>query len=835
MPMPEATTPMMVQYLEAKKAHPEALLFFRMGDFFEMFYEDAKTASRVLGLALTSRSKGDSAIPMAGVPVRSYTRYLQQLIRAGYKVAICEQMQDPEEAEGIVDRQVIRIVTAGTVTEEELLDTKRNNFLLAASPLKEQVGLAWADLSTGRFFFDAIENSRALDEIFRIKPAEILLPEALTESDSIWVREIKKAFSNAISYRPDWNFVPQTAYEKLCDQFHVKTLEAFELDEFHPACSSAGALLEYLKETQKGSLPHIEKIERFRREQSCLLDQATQSCLELTEALRNGGKEQTLLSVLDKTLTPMGARLLREWLLCPLREKSAILGRQQAVGELVRQARLRRDLRERLKNVLDLERLLAKLAFQRGNARDLVALKNSLDVVPGLKQDLSRAEAKVLSLAEKELDPLDSIRDVLGRALVEDPPFTLKEGGMIRPGYQPELDELRQIAAEGQGWMARFQSEEIQRTGIANLKVGYNRVFGYYIEITNSNSDSVPQNYIRKQTLKNAERYITPELKEFETKVLRSAELANELEHKIFLELRESVARNSARIQATARAIASIDALASLAESAALHRYVAPEIHDGLEIRILEGRHPVLEQTLTQEPFVPNDLDLNQEQCRMIVLTGPNMSGKSTYIRQVALIVLMAQIGSFVPAQQASIGVVDRIFTRIGSADEIAKGHSTFMVEMVETANILRNASERSLVILDEVGRGTSTFDGLAIAWAVAEHLYEKIGARTLFATHYHQLTELANRLEGIRNFNVAVREWGDEIHFLHKIVEGGTDRSYGIHVARLAGVPQEAIARAKEILHGLENEAEDLMPRIFAPKRRGRKEVSTDGQRSLF
>lgn len=406
---------------------------------------------------------------------------------------------------------------------------------------------------------------------------------------------------------------------------------------------------------------------------------------------------------------------------------------------------------------------------------------------------------------------------------------------MIRPGYQPELDELRQIAAEGQGWMARFQSEEIQRTGIANLKVGYNRVFGYYIEITNSNSDSVPQNYIRKQTLKNAERYITPELKEFETKVLRSAELANELEHKIFLELRESVARNSARIQATARAIASIDALASLAESAALHRYVAPEIHDGLEIRILEGRHPVLEQTLTQEPFVPNDLDLNQEQCRMIVLTGPNMSGKSTYIRQVALIVLMAQIGSFVPAQQASIGVVDRIFTRIGSADEIAKGHSTFMVEMVETANILRNASERSLVILDEVGRGTSTFDGLAIAWAVAEHLYEKIGARTLFATHYHQLTELANRLEGIRNFNVAVREWGDEIHFLHKIVEGGTDRSYGIHVARLAGVPQEAIARAKEILHGLENEAEDLMPRIFAPKRRGRKEVSTDGQRSLF
>jgi DNA mismatch repair protein MutS len=817
------TTPMMQQFLRAKQEQPGALLFFRMGDFYELFGEDAVVASRELGLTLTSRSKGEDALPMAGVPVRALDGYLMRLVRKGFKVAICEQMEDPRLAKGIVERAIVRVVTAGTITEEEALQAREPNYLASLHSSGDRAGLAWVDLSTGRLRVAELELTAVADEIGRIAPAELLRAPSLAERAPKLAAELAE-LGFAVSEREDWRFDRDTALRTLSRHFKVASLEGFGIEEGSCVVPAAGALIEYVEETQKTACEHIRRIEKVETSQFLVLDRATRSCLELVVTQREGRREGTLLETLDATLTPMGGRLLREWLLAPLLSVAAILHRQRGVAELVEAPFLRQDVRELLRAVLDVERLVAKLSTGRANGRDLAGLADSLALVPPLRAKLEAVYSKVLGELQGALDPLEDVVARIRATLVDAPPLTVREGGLIREGFSAELDELRQISGDGKSWMARFQAGEVERTGLSHLKVGFNSVFGYFIEVPHSQAERVPGHYIRKQTVKNAERYITPELKEFETKVLQSEELARDLETRLFGELRDEVARHLGRILDTAHALAQLDVIAGLAQKAAENRYCAPAIDQGEVIRILDGRHPVIERSLalggasragSSSAFVPNDSLLDRSERRITILTGPNMAGKSTYIRQTALIVLLAQIGSFVPAREAKIGVVDRIFTRVGASDDIGRGASTFMVEMVEVANILNNASARSLVILDEVGRGTSTFDGLALAWAIVEHLHARIGARTLFATHYHQLTELAQRLPGVCNRNVAVREWQDEIVFLHKIVEGGTDRSYGIHVARLAGVPRELLERAKAILRDLESDADGLAPRI--------------------
>ena len=811
-------TPMMVQFHAAKKEAPGALLFFRMGDFYELFGEDAVVASRELGITLTSRAKGTDALPMAGVPVKSLDGYLMRLVNKGFKVAICEQMQDPRQTKGIVERAVVRVVTAGTLTEEEALDARANNYLAALHLDGEVAALAWVDLSTGRLRATAVPASQAPDELARIAPAELLRSPSVGTLHPELEEELERSFGPRLTEREDWRFDRDGALRTLKRQLGVQTLEGFGVEDDAPTVPAAGALIEYLEETQRSSLAHIRKLEPVSTGEHLVLDRATRSCLELVVTQREGRREGTLLDTIDATLTPMGGRLLREWVLSPLLRVEAILFRQRGVAEFVDQPFLREDVRAILRDVLDVERLVAKLSTGRANARDLNGLAQSLEAVPLLSEKLANVYSSMLGQLLEALDPLEDVAARIRATLVDQPPLTLREGGLVRDGFDEELDELRRIAGDARGWMARFQAEEAERMDMPNLKVGYNSVFGYYIEVPRGQTKNVPEHYIRKQTVKNAERYITPELKEFEQKVLKSEELGRDLEYRIFGDLRDAVAAEIGRILDTAGAIAHVDVLAALAQTAADQRYCAPTIDAGEALRIEDGRHPVIECAPGAEAFVPNDSDLDRSKRRITILTGPNMAGKSTYIRQTALIALLAQIGSFVPARSAKIGVVDRIFTRVGASDDIARGASTFMVEMVEVANILNNATARSLVVLDEVGRGTSTFDGLALAWAIVEHLYEKVGARTLFATHYHQLTQLAERLPGVCNQNVAVREWQDEIVFLHKIVDGGTDRSYGIHVARLAGVPDELIARAKAILADLERESDDLGARIATP-----------------
>lgn len=827
---PSASTPMMRQFHAAKREAPDALLFFRMGDFYEMFGEDAVVGARELGITLTSRSKGDDALPMAGVPVRAVDGYLLKLVRKGFKVAICEQMQDPREAKGIVERAIVRVVSAGTLTEEEALDARENNFLASLAIQGSNVGLAWVDLSTGRLCASELPMARAGDELARIGPAELLCSSELETRAPQLAEEVERTLGSRCTRREEWRFEREGMRRVLERHFGVRTLEGYGIEDDSAIVGAAGALIEYLAETQKSACAHVRRLERVDAGEFLALDRATRSCLELVVTQRDARREGTLLDTLDMSVTPMGGRMLREWLLSPLKRVEAIQHRQRGVAELVDAPFLREDVRGLLSQMLDIERLVAKLSTQRANARDLVGLAASLELVPKLRVKLENVYSKVLGELLAALDPLEDVAGEIRATLVDTPPPGLREGGIIRAGCDATLDELRQIAGDGKSWMARFQAEEIARTGMTNLKVGFNSVFGYFIEVPQSQTDRVPDNYVRKQTVKNAERYITPELKEFEGKVLKSEERAFELEYRLFENLRTSVARRIGRILDTAHALATVDVLAALAQRAAESRYQAPEIDSGDVIRIVDGRHPVIERTLAGETFVPNDSVLDRNARRITILTGPNMAGKSTYIRQVALIVLLAQIGSFVPAREAKIGIVDRIFTRVGSSDDIARHQSTFMVEMVEVANILNNASARSLVVLDEVGRGTSTFDGLALAWAIVEHLHARVGARTLFATHYHQLTTLAERLDGVFNQNVAVREWDDQILFLHKIVDGGTDRSYGIHVARLAGVPGELLERAKQILAGLESDAEDLGPRIALP---GAKPAAA--QRSLF
>ena len=864
-------TPMMQQYKALKERHRDCLLFFRLGDFYEMFYEDAKTASRVLGITLTSRAKGDKAVPMAGVPHHAASAYINKLIKAGYKVAICEQIEDPKEAKGVVERDIVRVLTPGTLTDENLLEERVNNYLVGISPRRDKVGLAWVELSTGRFEVEETSRTGLMDELYRLRPAECLLPEDAVAGEGILLEELKATLGSMVTPRPPWEFSRDTAYQALLEHFRVANLEGFGCQDMEHALGAAGAVLLYLRDTHRESLSHICKLKRHGINNCLLIDATTQRGLELLETIRTRESEGSLLGVLDLTLTPMGARLMRQWILSPLLDPTEINHRQEGVQGLFSQQGLRASLRSYLKNMADMERISTRVSAGRSNARELVSLKDSLEQVGRLKEALlgailvetpesppsvgrtpslrsaqgqavaqnngagARPAPTILKGLGERLDTLEEVRGLISTALVANPPPGLKEGGLIREGHHAELDELRNIGRNGKSWLTNFQVEEIRRTGISSLKVGYNKVFGYYIEVTNTHKERIPQGYVRRQTLKNAERYITPELKEYESRVLTAEERAKGLEYELFEEMRKKVASHTARLQEVAGAVAELDVLVSLAQVAVENNYTRPEITEDHRLYIVDGRHPVLEKTLGRGKFVPNSIDIDGEVNRVMVITGPNMAGKSTYIRQVALLVLMAQMGSFIPAREARMGVVDRIFTRVGASDELSRGQSTFMVEMQESANILNNATGRSLIILDEVGRGTSTFDGLSIAWALTEYIYKHLEARTLFATHYHELTELALLFPGIRNYNVAVREWGEEVVFLRKIVEGGTDKSYGIHVARLAGVPKEVITRAKEILEELEANSLDAYQRPKLGVERSKKDISGTLQIPLF
>jgi DNA mismatch repair protein MutS len=772
---------------------------------------------------------------MAGVPVRAADGYLMRLVAKGHKVAICEQLQDPRTTKGMVDRGVVRVVTAGTLTEEDALRSREHNYLASLWLGERAVGLAWVDLSTGRCQVMELERRALLDEIARIAPAELLCSSDLREDQAADLVELRALLGPRVSGRDPWRFAAETAHRTLTKHFKVASLEGFGIEADSPIVPAAGALVEYLEETQRSACEHVLRIEKVDPSRFLVLDRATSSCLELFRTQRDGRQEGTLIEVLDATSTPMGARCLRDWLAHPLREVEPILHRQRSVGELVEAPFLREELRQGLARMLDVERLAAKVSTGRAHARDLLGLAESLALVAPIRAKLEPCFSALLGELRDRLDPLTDVVERIRTAIADDPPLALREGGIVRDGFDADLDELRAIMRDGKAWMARFQAEEVRRSNLPGLKVGFNSVFGYFIEVPRGQVDRVPPHYVRKQTIKGGERYITPELEEYEEKVLHAEERARDREYELFTKLREAVAAEVPRVLATAEALAALDTLAALAQRAVEHRYVAPTIDDGEVVRILDGRHPVVERNPKAEAFVPNDSRLNRSDRLITILTGPNMAGKSTYIRQTALIVLLAQIGSFVPASEARIGIVDRIFTRIGSADDIGRNASTFMVEMLEIANILNNATARSLIVLDEVGRGTSTFDGLALAWAIVEHLHGNLRARTLFATHYHQLTDLGTRLKGVCNMNVAVREWHDEIVFLHKIVDGGTDRSYGIHVARLAGVPAEVLERARQILADVERDAEDLAPRIARRGAKGKTEEPPERQLGLF
>jgi DNA mismatch repair protein MutS len=791
---------MMQQYREARARHPGMLLLFRMGDFYETFDDDAEVASRVLGLTLTSR---DKTVPMAGFPHQALEGYLHKLLQAGHRVAICDQVEDPALAKGLVRREVTRVVTAGTITEDDLLDPRRSNYLAAAHPQGQTLGLAWVDLSTGHFWASDLAKDHLASELGRLAPAECLAAE---KNPGGIIEQIRTAVpATPLTTRPDWTFDPVSARQALGKHLQVTTFAGFGFNDQQPCLVAAGALLLYLQETLKANLSHLNRIRLFRHENFVLLDDVTRRSLELTRTLREGAREGSLLSVLDRTVTPMGARLLQETLVTPLAKRELIEQRLDVVQEFSEQHQLRTELRDQLDKAHDLQRLTARVSTGRALPRDLAAVARTLRLLPRLKAKLAGRKAKVLAELETRLELFHDLREALDKALVEEPPLSPKEGGLIKDGYSAELDELREISRSGKDWIARYQAEEIRRTGINSLKVGYNQVHGYYIEVTHTHASKIPADYHRRQTLKNAERYITPELKEYEEKVLGAQEKIYLREYEIFMALRDQVAAQAARLLHTAEVLATLDVLASLADLAVSRQYCRPELCDEPVLEITDGRHPVLDQTLPPGMFVPNDVVLGPQQGFLWLITGPNMSGKSTFIRQVALLTLLAQMGSFVPAGKMRLGIVDRVFTRVGASDELSRGQSTFMVEMTEAANILNNATDRSLVILDEIGRGTSTYDGVSIAWAITEYLHNVIGCRALFATHYHELAQLAETLPGLRNYNVQVREWQDQIIFLHKIGPGSADKSYGIHVAQLAGVPTEVLERARSVLSELE------------------------------
>ena len=833
-----ATTPMMRQYLEIKADYPDAILFFRLGDFYEMFMEDAVTAARVLDITLTSRNKGAAdEVPLCGIPYHSCQPYVARLIENGYKVAICEQVEDPKSAKGIVRREVVRVVTPGLVVDSDTLQPKENNYLLALAGGPDRWGIAILDITTGEFRateVDGLEGVRS--EFASCNPREVLVADRDNGDLPSGLGTVLG--DRAVQRLPDWIYEADRARDQVCRFFACASLEPFGCADLPEAVRAAGAVLHYLEETQKGAVSHVRTLRTYHTRDFMVLDDATRRNLELTATLYDGRRQGSLLGVLDRTLTAMGGRKLRHWIQQPLVDVERIRRRHGAVGDLVDQPLVRLDLRQALAGVYDLERLSARIAMANANAKDLVALRSSLEKLPALRDVLERLEAPLLAELLAAIDPLEDVLSLVGAAIVDDPPFVLREGGLIRDGFHAELDELRAISREGKGWIARLEQEERQRTGIPSLKVRFNKVFGYYLEVTRSHLDRVPEEYQRKQTLANAERYITPALKEYEDKVLGAEDRLVQLEYDLFQRVRQQVAAEGARIQATADALAAVDVLAALAEIAQERNYVVPEVDESGCIDIVEGRHPVIEAMNLGERFVPNDVLLDNRENQVLIITGPNMAGKSTFMRQVALITLMAQMGSLVPARSARVGVVDRIFTRVGASDNLARGQSTFMVEMTETANILNHATPDSLIVLDEIGRGTSTFDGVSIAWAVAEYLHDQapVAAKTLFATHYHELTELAATRERVKNFNIAVKEWNDQIIFLRKIVKGGASHSYGIQVGRLAGLPGTVIERAREILRNLEagEFVDEGQPRL-ARSRRSAVPAAADLQMSLF
>jgi len=825
-------TPMMQQYFSIKEQYKDCILFFRLGDFYEMFFSDAEIASKELEITLTGKDCGmEQRAPMCGVPFHAADGYIARLVAKGFKVAICEQIEDPALAKGIVKRDVIKVVTPGTITDIAMLDERKNNYLMSVCRNGNFYGIAAVDITTGDFYTTKITwgntKGKLLDELAKYLPSELVVNSEFN-SDTEFLSELNRRFNTYISTIDDSSFEYGIALDTLKTHFENVKLNLLDYDI---SVNASGALLKYLDMTQKVSLSHIQNFNSYNIEEYMVLDVATRRNLELTETMREKSKRGSLLWVLDKTMTSMGGRLLRKWIEQPLVNLGDIQLRLNAVDEFKNKFMARVEARELFKRVYDIERLMGKVVLGSVNCRDLIALKNSIGQIPYIKNILSDLEAQYNKNCFEQLDCLEDVCQLIEASIIDDPPITIKEGGIIKDGYNAEVDKLRQASTQGKDWIAAIEVAEREKTGIKNLKVGFNRVFGYYIEVTKSYFSLVPAEYIRKQTLANCERYITPELKEIEDTILGAEEKIIYLEHSLFTEIKDAIAMQLTRIKTTAKSLAELDALASLAEVADREDYCMPEVSATDEIQIIDGRHPVVEKMIDKSSFVPNDTVLDMDEDRLAVITGPNMAGKSTYMRQTALIVLMAQIGSFVPATSAKIGLVDRIFTRVGASDDLASGQSTFMVEMSEVANILINATQRSLLILDEIGRGTSTFDGLSIAWAVIEYIVNKenLGCRTLFATHYHELTELEGKLTGIKNYCITVKEKGEDVIFLRKIIRGGADGSYGIQVARLAGVPIPVIDRAKEIL--LELDDADISKNGKA--RRVKKQV--EGQMDLF
>ena len=805
----EKVTPMMRQYLETKKEYSDCILFYRLGDFYEMFFEDAEVVSRELELTLTGKSCGlEERAPMCGVPYHAVDSYLTRLVSRGYKVAVCEQVEDPKLAKGLVKREVVRIVTPGTNLDTCALDESKNNYIMSIVYVDSRYGISAADVTTGDYFVTEVDSERKLlDEISKYMPSEVICNEAFLVS-GLDLEELRHRLGMAIYPLDAWYFDDQMACQTLTDHFHVASTDGLGLEDYDCGVIAAGSLLKYLQELQKTSLEHMTKLEPYSTSRYMVIDSSTRRNLELVETLREKQKRGTLLWVLDKTKTAMGARMLRSYVEQPLIDRMQIEQRLDAVAELKKNMICREELREYLNPVYDLERLISRVVYQTANPRDLIALKTSLKMLPPIRAMMEDFSSELLIRMREELDPLEDIWQLIEASIEEDPPISVREGGMIRSGFDEQVDRLRSARTEGKSWLARIEEEEREKTGIKNLRIKFNKVFGYYLEVTNSYRDMVPDYYIRKQTLTNAERYITPDLKELEETILGAEDKLVALEYDLFCRIRSQIASQVERIQKTAKAIANIDVFASLALVAEHNGYVRPKINEKGVLKIKNGRHPVVEKMMDNDMFIANDTYLDNKNNRISIITGPNMAGKSTYMRQNALIVLMAQVGSFVPAESANVGIVDRIFTRVGASDDLASGQSTFMVEMNEVANILRNATGSSLLILDEIGRGTSTIDGLSIAWAVVEYISNPkiLGAKTLFATHYHELTELEGKLDNVHNYCIAVKEKGDDIVFLRKIVPGGADRSYGIQVAKLAGVPDEVIGRAKAICEELEN-----------------------------
>jgi len=836
-PRAETLTPAMRQYVEQKEKIGDAVLLFRMGDFYETFWDDAITCSNVLGIALTSRDKNsDNPVPLAGIPYHSLETYLGKLVKAGFKVAISEQLEDPKQAKGVVKRDVVRIVTAGTLTDEALLDDRSDNLLASVCIRKSDAGIALIELASGRFEVFDIPADRALDELVRSQPAELLIDDDRDSKASKLADALGEACKTSISRRALHEFSAFEAEKTLLEHFGVATLSGFGFEKITPALCAAGCVVQYLNETQKTALTHVSSIHRRTVGDFVHVDHSSWRSLEIDRTLRHGVREGTLLHAIDRTLHPHGARMLRQWLRAPLRNGERIHYRQEAISSLVDDDCVRNRTRQKLRQLADIERIAARVALGRCSPRDLNALGKTLDVLPAMAEDLRRNDESLVTRGAHDLSGLSELADLLRRAIRDDPPLTVREGGLIAEGYDTELDRLRGIGRDGQSWLADYQKRQIQRTGITHLKCGFNRVFGYYLEVPNSSREQVPPEYVRKQTIKAAERYITDELKKYENEVLSAQDQANALEYRLFEQLRAEVARWMQPLMRAADAIGQLDCVCGLAELAVQRRYVRPEVTTDGTVEIIDGRHPVLDQTLGEQ-FVPNDTAMNPKNASVFVITGPNMAGKSTYIRQLALLTIMGQIGSYVPAKKMRFSLVDRIFARVGSSDEIMRGQSTFMVEMTEAANILHNATKDSLVVLDELGRGTSTFDGLSLVWAISEHLANEVGCRTLVATHYHELIELSGLLKNVKNYNVAVQEYPASksseagIVFLHKIVEGGASKSYGIHVAKLAGIPKNVIARSREVLDELQRgfERETRTPQLSGRKTRN------DPQLELF